>query len=94
MLSAHVDLNVGVGRGRHVDDPAVTGPHVQISDKSAHDARQRRWDRIFSFDDNATSVQACLWEVPVSAVADCLHWARLEDRRSFSGMGESNVLSR
>lgn len=36
----------------------------------AHDAVERSWDRIFTIRGSATSVQACLWEVPVSAVTD------------------------
>jgi len=40
-----------------------------LPDKSAHEAIQRSWERIFTFDDNA-SVQACLWELPVSVVSD------------------------
>ena len=31
VLCAPVDMNVGVRRGRHVDDPAVGRSHVQIT---------------------------------------------------------------
>ena len=41
-----------------------------LRDRWAHDAIERSWDRIFTIRRNAKSVQACLWEVPVSAVTD------------------------
>ena len=41
-----------------------------LRDRWAHAAIERSWDRIFTIRRNAKSVQACLWEVPVSAVTD------------------------
>ena len=41
-----------------------------LPDRWVHDAIERSWDRILAIRRNATSVQACLWEVPVSAVTD------------------------
>lgn len=39
-----------------------------LPDSSMHNAVQRSWDRIFTINSQSTQVQACLWEIPVSAV--------------------------